>query len=87
MATTDEPAPAGPTWDPGELQAYLETLWHRVDADADAARLTLLLDLIEAVPVPEAWAFALSRAEAIARRTDLPTWPAWRADRSGRASG
>ncbi len=67
--------------DRGELQAYLETLWHRADDDADAARLTLLLDLIEAVPTPEAWAFAGSRAETLARRVGLPDLAKWRAQR------
>ena len=67
--------------DRGELQAYLETLWHRVDDDADAARLTLLLDLIEAVPTPETWAFAASRAETLARRVGLTDLAEWRAQR------
>ena len=70
--------------DRGELQAYLETLWHRVDDDADAARLTLLLDLIEAVPTPEAWAFAASRAETLARWVGLPNLAEWRSGRPQR---
>ena len=70
--------------DRGELQAYLETLWHRVDDDADAARLTLLLDLIEAVPTPEACAFAASRAETLARRVGLPDLAEWRSGRRQR---
>ncbi len=70
--------------DRDELQAYLETLWHHVDDDADAARLPLLLDLIAAVPIPEAWTFAASRAETLARRVGLPDLTEWRSGRPQR---
>lgn len=57
---------------PAEVQRYLETLWHRVDDDADAACLALLLDLLQAVPDEAAREFALNRGEAVARRAGLP---------------
>ena len=81
MPEDDDVAADPVNLDRGEIQAYLETLWHRVDDDADAARLTLVLDLIEAIPTPEAWAFAVSRAETLARRTGLPTLAEWRVER------
>lgn len=64
-----------------DLQTYLETIWHRADDDADAARVSLLLDLIAALSDPTVRAFAQSRAEPIARRSGVPPYDEWRAAR------